>query len=185
MGGILLLSTAGFARSGTLIERTLAFVNTKPILLSDVALTRALLGLNEAEAIERTIDESLMLEEAARLLDEAPDEETVSSAVQTLRAKAGSAFTDSALRRKALVQIAISRYIELRLKSLVRVDDGEVRKVFNERVASEPDPPAFSEVAPQIRDALESRALDQRIEEWVASLRARADIRRRPGRPLS
>lgn len=166
------------ARAGSLIERTLAFVNKKPVLLTDVALTRALLQLGEADGLERTIDESLMFEEASRLLNEPPSEETVVTASLALQEKAGKEFSMAALRRKALVQLAIANYIEFRLRPLVRVEDADVRRTFNEKVVSESQPPAFSLVAPGIREVLEKRSLDQKIEEWVASLRLRAEIRR-------
>lgn len=171
------------AAAGTLIERTLAFVNKKPVLLSDVELTKALLHLEEGEALERAIDESLMFEEASRLLGEPPPEETTASAVFALQEKAGAGFAPAALRRKALIQLAISNYIDLRLRPLVRVEDDEVRKVFNQQVLNDPQPPSFSLVSPSIRELLERRSLDQKIEEWVASLRRREEIRRLPSRP--
>jgi len=164
--------------AGTLLERTVAFVNKKPVLLSDVELTRTLLGIDGPEALEQTIDEVLMFEEASRLLSEPAAAETVESAVRALREKAGPGFTDAALRRKARVQLAIANYIQIRLRPLVRVDDAEVRKVFNDRLANAALPEAFSVVAPEIREQLERRALDQRIEEWVTSLRRREEVRR-------
>lgn len=170
------------ARAGTVVERTVAFVNRRPVLLSDVDLTRALLGLDEAEATERTIDEVLMSDEASRLVSDSVLEEEITAAIATLREKAGPQFTAAALRRKALVQLAISKYIDLRLRPLVRVEDGDVRKVFNERVAADPLAPDFALVADEIRDALERQALDQKIEEWVASLRRRDEVRRPPAR---
>lgn len=170
------------ACAGTVVERTVAFVNRRPVLLSDVELTRALLGLEEAEATERTIDEVLMSDEASRLVSDAVSEEEIAAAISTLREKAGPRFTVAALRRKALAQLAISKYIDLRLRPLVRVEDGDVRKVFNERVAANPEAPDFALVADDIRDALERQALDQKIEEWVASLRRRDDVRRPPPR---
>lgn len=176
--GMLLTAFSGLASPGTLIERTVAFVNKKPVLLSDVALSQALLNLTEPEAIERAIDEALMFEEASRLLNEPHPEEAISAAVLDLKEKAGPAFSATALRRKALVQLAISGYIERRLKSLVRVEDAEVRALFNELIARDPLAPPFSAVASGIRLSLEARSLDQKVEEWVASLRIAADIRR-------
>lgn len=181
-----LFTTAMDARpslAGRVVEGTVAFVNKKPVLLSDVELTRALLKLDEKEATERAIDEVLMFEEASRLLPAAPPEEEVTRAVAALLEKAGSGFTPAALRRKALVQLAISNYIELRLRPQVRVEDEAVRAAFNERVARDPQTPLFDLVADAIREGLESRALDQKIEEWVASLRMREAIRRVPPRP--
>lgn len=180
LAGLLLLILPSLAAAGALVEKTVAFVNKRPVLLSDVQLTQALLNLDEAPALERSIDESLMYEEAARLVREKPGEEAISAAITTLREKAGTGFGEPALRRKALVQLAIASYIDLRLRPLVRVEDAEVRKVFNEKLGQDAEAPPFSQVAPGIREALEGRALDARIEEWVADLRARADIRRPP-----
>ena len=170
------------AEAGTVVERTVAFVNRKPVLLSDVALTRALLKLDEKEATERTIDEVLMFEEAIRLSSDTPSEETVARAVSSLAEKAGPGFTGPALRRKALVQLAISSYIELRLRPQVRVEDEEVQKAYNERVVRDPQPP-FELISDSIREALENQALDQKIEDWVTSLRAREEVRRVEPRP--
>ena len=172
------LAAGGFAQAGTIVERTLAFVNKRPVLLSDVALTKALLGIEEKEALERTIEEVLMHEEASRLLSEPPAPEAVEAAVGALEEKAGPGFSDAALTRKALVQLAIRGYIDIRLRPLVRVEDAEVRKVLSDKLAAEALPEAFSAMAPEIRDRLERRALDQRIEEWVASLKRREEVRR-------
>ena len=168
----------GVAQAGTIVERTLAFVNKRPVLLSDVALTKALLGIEEKEALERTIEEVLMHEEASRLLSEPPAPEAVEAAVGALKEKAGPGFSDAALTRKALVQLAIRGYIDIRLRPLVRVEDAEVRKVLSDKLAAEALPEAFNAMAPEIRDRLERRALDQRIEEWVASLKRREEVRR-------
>ncbi len=177
-------AVGGFsAAAGTLIERTLAFINKKPILYSDVLLTRELLQLEEADALERTIDESLMFDEASRLLNDSPSEDTIARAVLALQEKTGTKFTAPALRRKALVQLAISNYIDQRLRSLVRVEDAEVRKALNDRLSNNPQPPLFSQVADAIRESLERRSLDQKIEEWVGALRRGAEIRRPSPRP--
>jgi hypothetical protein len=174
---------AGQGFAGTLVERTVAFVNKKPVLLSDVELTKALLKLEEKEAIESAIDERLMFEDASRLASDTPPEELVVRAVQVLREKAGERFTSAALRRKAVIQVAISSYIDQRLRPQVRVEDTEVRKAFNDKILNDPQPPAFSLVADALRKSLEQRSLDQKIEEWVASLRRREEVRRVPTRP--
>lgn len=180
LGAILALCAS--VQAGTIVERTLAFVNKKPVLLSDVALTKALLQLDEKDALERTIEEVMMYEEALRLLSEPPPPETLEAAVLALREKAGPGFSTPALTRKAVTQLAIKSYIDIRLRPLVRVDDADIRKVFNDRLATAALPEAFSVVAPEIRDQLQRRALDQRIEEWVASLRRREEVRRPPPR---
>lgn len=175
---ILLTSLSGLGFAGTVLERTLAFVNKKPVLQSDVALAMALLQIEEGAALDRTIDEVLMYDEASRLVSDALPDEEVNAAAETLREKAGPTFSAAALRRKAITQLTISKYIDLRLRPLVRIEDAEVRRKFNERVAVDPLAPAFNLVAQSIREALEARALDQQIEEWVASLRRREPVRR-------
>jgi len=166
------------AFAGTVVERTLAFVNKKPILLSEVELTRALLKLDEKEALERTIDEVMMFEEASRLLDTPPLPKDVATALLSLQEKAGPGFSLQALKRKAIVQLVIASYIDVRLRPLVRVEDAEVRRIFNERFAIDAQTAPLSLAAPEIHDLLERRALDQKIEEWVASLRRREEVRR-------
>lgn len=174
--------SAGEGFAGTVIERAVAFVAKKPVLLSDVELAMALLKLDEAAAIESSIDERLMFEEASRLVSETPSDELVARSILVLRQKAGDRFSQAALRRKALVQLAISSYIDQRLRPQVRVEDAEVRKAFNESVVSDAQTSAFTLVADAIRESLEQRALDQKIEEWVGSLRRREDVRRVPAR---
>jgi hypothetical protein len=180
-----LAGAAPFARAheGKMVERTVAFVNKKPVLLSDVELTKALLRLDDKTALERTIDETLMSDEASRLVTEAPAEASVVRAIATLREKAGPGFGNPALRRKALAQLAISAYIELRLRPQVRVEAEAVRQAYNERLATNPLTPAFDLLEDAIRESLELKALDQKVEEWVASLRRRDDIRRVVDRP--
>jgi len=173
---LVLLSAS--ASAGELIERTVAFVNKRPILLSDVRLTKALLGLDDEPAVERSIEEALMFEEASRLLSGVPAEEKVATEIKNLETRSGGGFSQAALRRKALAQIAISDYIDLRLRPLVRVDDAEVRRTFGDKAKDDPKAPAFDEVEDRIRESLERRSLDRRIEEWVTSIKRRADIRR-------
>lgn len=165
-------------KAGTVVESTMAFINKRPVLLSEVRLTQALLELNDADALERTIDETLMFEEASRLLNTPPLDKDVEPAMAVLREKAGARFSDTALRRKARAQLTIASYIEMRLRPLVRVEDAEVRRLFDERASSDAKAPEFDEVETGIREALERRSLDRRIEEWVTSLRQRAEIRR-------
>jgi hypothetical protein len=169
---------ARFASGGEVIERTLAFVNKRPVLLSDVRLTRSLLDLEDRAALERTIEEVLMFEEASRLLSAPPAEGRVDAAVAALAAKAGSGYSAAALRRKALAQIAIADYVDLRLRPLVRVDDAEVRRAFDDRAKDDPAAPTFETVEDGIREALARGSLDRRIEEWVTTLKRRAEIRR-------
>jgi hypothetical protein len=57
------------------------------------------------------------------------------------------------------------------------VSDDEVRKAWEEEQAGNPRGPALEDEQEAIRARLERRAFDERIEAWVAGLRARADVR--------
>ncbi|MEO8360855.1 MAG: hypothetical protein ABI672_12560 [Vicinamibacteria bacterium] len=188
VGGILLagltLGSVAFIEAANVVERTMAFINKKPVLLSEVQLTQILLQINPEAALEKTIDEDLMFEESSRLLSTVQDEKELEAATTVLRAKAGPGFSDAAIKRKAQMQLSIARYIEIRMRPQARVEDTEVRRLFDEKAVGDPKAPEFVQVEPSIRESLERRALDRKIEEWVTSLRQRAEIRR-PVHPVS
>ena len=64
--------------------------------------------------------------------------------------------------------------MEFRFRPQLRVSDEQVRAAF------ESDPrraTSFEAEKESIRERLERRALDERVEAWVRELRARADVR--------
>jgi hypothetical protein len=169
----------------TTIERVVAVVDGRPLLLSDLRAMQAVRGLAEDAALEELVDERLMYLEASRLpqaevLDE--EEERARSALIELRPGLRERVPAPDLRRLVRRQVAILKYVEFRFRPQLRVSDEEVRAAF------EADPAAgasFEAAKLRIRDALERRALDERVEAWVRELRGRADVRYvgRPGPP--
>jgi hypothetical protein len=162
------------------IERIVAVIDGRPLLLSDVRALMAVRGLDEKKAQEEGIDERLMYVEATRLpqADVRPEEEE--RAIAMLReTKPGVAaeVPDADLRRLFARQIAILKYVEFRFKPGIRIPDEEVRRVWEEEQAGRPAGPALEDEQAAIRARLERRALDERIEAWVKELRARADVR--------
>ena len=168
------------------IERILAVVDERPLLLSDVRTLEAVRGLAEAKAIEAAIDERLMYLEASRLpqADVSPEEEARALALllETRPALRG-AVPEPDLRRLLRRQLAILKYVEFRFRPQVRVSDDDVRKAWEEEQAGHPAGPALEDEQEAIRARLERQALDERIEAWVASLRNRADVRYVGGPP--
>jgi hypothetical protein len=162
------------------IERIVAVVDERPVLLSDVRTLQAVRGLGEEAAREAAIDERLMYGEAARLpqADVAREEEdqAVAQLLET-RPALRDAVPEPDLRRLVRRQIAILKYVEFRFRPQVRVGDDEVRKAWEEEQAGRPAGPAFEDEQEELRARLERRALDERIEAWVRELRARADVR--------
>ena len=168
----------------TTVERIVAVVDGRPLLLSDVRELQAVRALSEDVALEAAIDERLMYQEASRLSQaEVLAEEELRALEQLLaeRPALGTLVPLPGLRRVVRRQIAILKYVEFRFRPQLRVSDEEVRAAF------EADPLAGSSWAAEkekVRERLERRALDERVEAWVRELRARADVRY-VGRPAA
>ena len=166
--------------SPVVVERIVAVVDERPLLLSDLRALMAVRGLAEGEALEAAIDERLMHLEASRLpqAEVSPEEEdrALSLLLETrkhLRAEA----PEPDLRRLLRRQLAILKYVEFRFRPQVRIGDDEIRKAWEEEQAGRPAGPALEDEQEVIRARLERRALDERIEAWVRELRSRADVR--------
>jgi hypothetical protein len=176
---MLALLAAPALAQGVLLERILAVVEGRPLLLSEVRFVQGLRGVDEPAALEALIDERLMLREAARLSQSSVSAEEEERALARLRET--SAFARAApeaeLRRLVRRQTAILKYIDFRFRSQVSVGEEEVRRAYEARWAGQPDAPTLQQAAPELRRALLERALDRRIENWVAELRAGAQVR--------
>jgi hypothetical protein len=131
-----------------LLERIVAVVDGRPLLLSEVRAQQEIRGIDFAAALEAAIDERLMYAEYE------PD-----------------------LRRMLHRQIAILKYVNFRFRPQVRITDADVRKAWEEEQAGRPSGPALEDEEEAIRARLEREALDERIEAWVKDLRGRADVR--------
>jgi hypothetical protein len=161
----------------TTIERVVAVVDGRPLLLSDVNDLSRVRGLAADAALEAAIDERLMYAEAARLAqtEVQGDEEQRALAELALRKPILlEQVTEAGLRRILRRQITILKYVEFRFRPQLRVSDQEVRAAF------EADPAAgesWEAEKEKVRERLERRALDERIEAWVRELRGRAEVR--------
>jgi peptidyl-prolyl cis-trans isomerase SurA len=173
-------AAAAEAPAREVVERIVAVVDERPLLLSELRALMAVRGLPEPEALEAAIDERLMHLEAARLpqADVPPEEEDRALAllVET-RGRLRVEVPEPDLRRLLRRQLAILKYVEFRFRPQVRVSDDEVRKAWEEEQAGNPAGPALEDAQDEIRQRLERRALDERIEAWVRELRVRADVR--------
>ncbi|HSB62020.1 MAG TPA: hypothetical protein VLI67_09890 [Vicinamibacteria bacterium] len=141
------------------VERILAVVDDRPVLLSEVRVVEEVRGLSRAQALEALIDERLMFEQAARLPQGVVSDAEVKSGVEDLlagRPALAGRVTEADLRRLVRRQAAILKFVEFRFRPQVRVPDG---------------------LPPEEREAEIRRALDERIEAWVEELRAGAEVR--------
>jgi hypothetical protein len=164
-----------------LIERVVAVVDERPILLSDVRALAAVRGLSGSPAVEAAIDERLMHAEAARLAEaevRRDEEDRALAALLDARPELRTALPEPDLRRLLRRQATILKYVEFRFRPQVRVSDEDVRRAWEAEEAGRPGGVPLEDAQETLREKLERRALDERIEAWVKELRARADVRR-------
>jgi hypothetical protein len=165
------------------MERVLAAVDKRPILLSEVQALEAVRGLARPAAIDALIDEDLMLREASRLPAAAAAASLEGEAYRELLAKRpelADRVAEVDLRRLVRRQAVILKYVNLRFLPQVRVSDDVVREAYTAEYGQRPDAPSFAEAAPSLREQLVRRDLDARIEGWVKELRAGAEVRYNP-----
>jgi hypothetical protein len=168
---------------GEVIERIVAVVDERPLLLSEVLTRERLRDLERAASIEALIDEELMFREAARLPQASPTDAEAESACANLKQRAGThaaGLSDSSLCRIARREATILKYAAFRFAPQVRVEDDELRQAYDTEYAGRVDAPGFAEAAPALRASLTDRRLGDRIEAWVTELRAAARIRYNP-----
>ena len=158
-------------------ERVLAVVDGHPLLLSYVSDLERVRGLGEDAALEAAIDERLMFQEASRLAQTEvlkDEEERALAELVERKPILREQVPEAGLRRILRRQITILKYVEFRFRPQLRVSDEEVRAAY------EADPQAgasWEAEKEKIRERLERRALDERIEAWVRELRSRAEVR--------
>lgn len=155
--GLLWLLAVSVSLSAEVIERVLADVDRRPVLLSEVRLIETLRGLDRAAALEAVIDARLMYREAIRVPQAAVSDVEAARACKSLEERAGhTALTlpHADLCALARREAAVVKYIDFRFAPQVKNDGQSVGEL--------------------------ETALDARIEEWVKELRASVEIRYNP-----
>jgi hypothetical protein len=174
-------AASAVAPSRALLERVVAVVDERPLLLSDVRALAAVRGLSGEPAVEAAIDARLMHVEAARLAEaevRSEEEDRALAALLDARPELRTALPEPELRRLLRRQATILKYVEFRFRPQVRVSDEDVRRAWEAEEAGRPGGVPLEDAQETLREMLERRALDERIEAWVKELRARADVRR-------
>jgi hypothetical protein len=174
---VLALCLAAVPARAAVVERILAVVDGRPVLLSEVAAFQKLRGEPERQALDALIDEQLMYREAARLPQAALTADEEARAFESVRARVAALTADeeALLRRLSRRQASILKYVDFRFRPQVRVTDEDVRASYEAQAS--PGGPSFEEAAPALRAALAEADLSRRIEEWVKELRRAAEIR--------
>jgi hypothetical protein len=169
------LSAATAHAEPRVVERIVAVVDGRPVLLSEVEAARRITGDDAAAALDGLIDELLMFAEASRLPQAVVGPEEESAARAGLAARAPGFSDEEALRRMARRQATILKYVDFRFRPQVRVAEEAVAEAARARGAG-----GEEGGVEQARRALEAEDLDRRIEAWVAELRQAARLRFNP-----
>src|SRR5258708_3767853 len=180
---LLCLRLSALPASAAVVERILAVVDGRPLLLSEVLVLQTVRQVDQAAAVEALIDERLMFAEASRLPQSSVSPEEEEKAVATMISVAGDraqGLSVAELRALARREAVILQYVHFRVLPQIRIHDAAVRKAYDSDAGKEAGAPSFEDAAPQIRQRLVERDLDLRIESWVKELRATAQIRYNP-----
>ena len=181
---------------GALIDRVLAVVEGQVIMLSDV---RAFLDLrliappdatDHAPVLTALIERQLILDEAARYLVEAPPSDEVDARLADVVGRVGGAkvfgerllgvgFTVDDLRQVLRDDLRIERYLARRFVSARQPTEDEVAVYFRDHAdefLADGVLPSFDAARGEARRRLSEGLRQERIDDWVALLAARADV---------
>jgi hypothetical protein len=172
------VAAAAFAEEPVLLERILAVVNGRPVLLSRVRVMERLKGLDEKAALDAAIDERLMAEEAAQLTQAIVTADEEDRLYRDLvKGGAPDDVTEADLRSLVRREAAILKYVDFRFRSESRVSDADVQKAYDAQYGSTENAPPLAEVRETLRKRLEDAQVGVQVEAWVKELRSAAEIR--------
>ncbi|HEY6547407.1 MAG TPA: hypothetical protein VI589_05860 [Vicinamibacteria bacterium] len=163
-----------------IVERVLAVVDGRPLLLSDVRALQRARGVSEEAALELLVDESLMYDQASRTPQAAvtPEEEQGARAELALQSPGLAAqVAEAALARLLRRQLAILKYVDFRFRPQVRPSDEDLLRAYAELYQGREGAPAFETVSEALRERVTREQLGERVEAWVRELRADAEVR--------
>jgi parvulin-like peptidyl-prolyl isomerase len=181
------------------VDRIVAVVDRHAITLSEAEQARRLQQLKGSkqaqmtEIVDQLIESYLIEREVKRYPGPPVTTEELSRAVDALREGMGSeqALLEAlsaqemdmdALERSLRRQLVISHYLDNRFRSLIYVNDEEIREYYDEEVV-----PALTSAEPQpeldmiedvIRQVLVEKKFNERVDAWIESLKSRARIRK-------
>ncbi len=186
-----------FAVQAELVDRIVATVNIEVITASELSCAVAInLRLGNADkdrmALEATtlgglINRRLLVQEAHRLAFVEVSEQEISAKVEKFSKRfasdkefsdflAGLDMTRQELARMLGDQLLVERFVEKKVGLFVRVSRGEAQSYFNEHAAEFKDK-RFQDVQKMILALLTEQKLGLQLDQYLAELRGKADIR--------
>lgn len=191
------LAAVAMPQAAVVLDRVVAVVGDRPVMLSDVraALDLELVDVKDAEdpaaaALAALIDRELMLIEVERYGPEAPPDAAVDAAVARVRERVGEARYSAALARSGLTDamlavvlrddLRLQTYVSQRFGAAAQPTEEEVARAYTTRrdeLASDGRVPTLAEAGPRLRERLAAERLAAQVADWLETLRRRTDVR--------
>lgn len=188
---------ASAAVHGDPVDRVVATINNEVITASELNCVIAVnqrtgtadgnLNTLEAETLDGLITRRLLVQEAHRLRFVEVTEQELSAETGKFRARfpsekeyhdflAGLDMTTQELNRMVGERLLVERFVEKKVGLFVRVSREEAEMYFNEHT-TEFKGAHFQDVQKKILATLMERKLGQQLDQYLAELRGKADIR--------
>jgi hypothetical protein len=217
---LVLLFTLAWLRAQEVVDRMVAVVNKRVILESELDQARRIDLLLQGKPLtyenpdpkqmqtllDRLIDRSLLEQQIAdpAMLDPTPEE--LAAHIKEIRDRipgaaseegwkavlAGYGLEAKDIEYHVVSEFRVLRFVDLRFRNLVRVDEAEIASFYQERLLPQlrrqgaPAPP-LNEVSGKIEKILVEEQLDQMLNEWLQTLRTQGHIEKllSPGASLA
>jgi hypothetical protein len=215
-----LLFTLTWIRAQVVVDRMVAVVNKRVILESELDQARRIELLLQGKPVtreepdpkqmqallERLIDRSLLEQQIAdpAILDPTPEELT--ARIKEIRGQIPGADSEDGWKSvlvaygleardveyHVISEFRVLRFVDLRFRNLVRVDQAEIAAYYQDRLLPElrrqgAHAPPLNEVSAKIEKILVEEHMDQMLTEWLQTLRTQGHIEKllSPGASLA
>jgi parvulin-like peptidyl-prolyl isomerase len=202
-----LLASAAQARAGEVIDRIVAVVNRGVVLQSDLDVAvryqallegRSLKTITDQDlksALDHLIDQQLLFEEMGDPGSFALSDEETKKKVIDVRAQFPEASSDEAWRallqrygltqaiieERLKTQVEILRFVDLRLRSDVQIDQSEIDNYYHDELLPRlrkagGDVVPLPQVEGRIKQLLTERRIDELLGVWLHNLREQSHV---------
>lgn len=211
---LVLAAMAGVCAAQQVVDRIVATVNRQPILLSDWEVEmryEAMLGqrplplADEAarSALDRLIDQELIRQQMKSYRITEPSTAELVERMAELRKQLVNGdsqatfrvlldrygISEAELRDRVATQLTILRFIDVRLRPSIHVDQRSIETYYNDTLAPQirnkgEQPAPLADMAPQIEELLSQQRVDALTNDWLKDLRQQSQIRIDPAAAL-
>jgi len=201
------VSTVG---QGVVLDRVVAVVNGDVILESDVDEERrfeevqpyrTLTEFTREKIIERLVDRTLILQQAALEPEDVVTDKDLDAQLVTLRKDIPACkqyhcetddgwkkylndhgFTEEEFRARWRQRMQLLKFIEVRFRNGVKISDDEIKTYYEKTMLPEyakrnVTPPDLETIKRRIEEVLLQQQVSALLEDWLKSLRAQGSVR--------